>query len=744
MAKASKESPKTGNRLLVALESFVLRHRRPVSISIHLVLFSLALLLALVVRFEIAEGSLREASARAENEILQGARQALSTSEAGADSLEEAIRQSFPQPRQAKHAQRMIEAAREEVARIGQTNLWLTRFFLPWLPIFLILKVLIFGKMKLFRGAWHYSSIRDVGNIVFASWLFLVIMVPAVFFSRAATNPMEAPQGWFDQTLTFVSAQPTGVLLLDFIATVFLLCTARLGFRLYHEEFRLRPKSSEGVSRVILVGAGNAAEAVIREISRMTVERYRVIGVVDDDPAKQGVTIYDVPVLGKVKDLPDICEKNKIDEVLIAMPSASQKQMRHIIGLCNGTQLKYRHLPGITELIDGRFTVSQIRPVDINDLLGREAVELDLDALARFIQGRVLLITGAGGSIGSEMCRQVCKYNPKRLILVEQAETPLFDIENELRRGHPDLPIVPCVCDIYDRSRVMALWSQHRPDVVIHAAAHKHVPLMEHNPCEAIKNNVLGTRNVADACCEYEASEFVLISTDKAVNPSSVMGVSKRVAEIYTQALNGSPDCKTQFKAVRFGNVLGSNGSVVPTFRKQIDSGGPVTVTHPEMTRYFMTIPEAAQLVLQAAATGLGGQIFLLDMGEPVKIVDLAKNMITLSGFRAGEDIDIVFTGCRPGEKLFEELRTEGEDIEPTVHPKVLIWQHRPTQWSKVQQIVRSLEELVNSTERDEIIKAFTQAVPEYTPLNQPKSSQQSPEEAKKKPKTSDKAAEVS
>jgi FlaA1/EpsC-like NDP-sugar epimerase len=342
------------------------------------------------------------------------------------------------------------------------------------------------------------------------------------------------------------------------------------------------------------------------------------------------------------------------------------------------------------------------------------------------------------------MCRQVCKYKPEKLILVEQSETPMFDIENELRRGHPDLPILPCICDIYDRDRVMALWEHHRPDVVIHAAAHKHVPLMEHNPCEAIKNNVLGTRNVADACCRYQASEFVLISTDKAVNPSSVMGVSKRVAEIYTQALNGRPDCKTQFKAVRFGNVLGSNGSVVPTFRKQIDSGGPVTVTHPEMTRYFMTIPEAAQLVLQAAATGTGGQIFLLDMGEPVKIVDLAKNMITLSGFRAGEDIDIVFTGCRPGEKLFEELRTEGEDIEPTVHPKVLIWQHRATEWSRVEQIIQSLEDLTNCNDRNVVIDAFTQAVPEYTPLNQPGKDQKDPEQTGRQPQTTDQAAEVS
>ncbi|HHH75402.1 MAG TPA: polysaccharide biosynthesis protein, partial [Phycisphaerae bacterium] len=403
-----------------------------------------------------------------------------------------------------------------------------------------------------------------------------------------------------------------------------------------------------------------------------------------------------------------------------AVPSATQEQRRRIIELCSGTKLSFQSLPSVTDLIDGKVTVSQIRPVDINDLLGREAVQLDTHAIERFIEGRNILITGAGGSIGSEMCRQVCKYQPSKLILVEQAETPLFDIENELRTLGSDILIIPCICDIYDRERVKAMWDMHRPDVVIHAAAHKHVPLMEWNPCEAVKNNVLGTKNVADMSCQFDVAEFVMISTDKAVNPSSVMGTSKRIAEIYTQALNGRDGCPTQFKAVRFGNVLGSNGSVVPTFRKQIARGGPVTVTHPEMTRYFMTIPEASQLVLQAAATGEGGQIFLLDMGESVKIVDLARNMITLSGFRPDSDIKIVFSGVRPGEKLFEELRTKGEDMEPTVHPKIMIWKHRPTNWDKVTDEIARLEKLVNWPNRQEIVDTFKEIVPEYTPLNPP------------------------
>jgi len=282
------------------------------------------------------------------------------------------------------------------------------------------------------------------------------------------------------------------------------------------------------------------------------------------------------------------------------------------------------------------------------------------------------------------------------------------------------MPLAPVICDIHDRNRVMSTWQLYLPEVVIHAAAHKHVPMMERNPCEAVKNNILGTKNVADACCRFGAGEFITISTDKAVNPSSIMGASKRVAEIYTQALNGSEHCATKFKAVRFGNVLGSNGSVVPTFRRQIAAGGPVTVTHPEMTRYFMTIPEAAQLVLQAAATGDGGQIYLLDMGEPVKIVDLARNMITLSGFRPEEDIDIVFTGVRPGEKLFEELRTAGEGIEPTVHPKINIWKSRPTEWSRIENAFAQFEVFQNSPDRERIINIIKMLVPEYQPLNPP------------------------
>jgi len=654
MAEQQSDSMSSQDRSpgrLTWMEAVLLRHRIVCHVVIHTVLFSVALLLAYLIRYDIAQ-----------NET------------------------SF--------------------------HVWFPSSFLPWLPFFVTIKLVIFGRLKLFRSGWQYASIRDVANILLGSWLFLLIMFTLVFVFRYVP-------AWFDRKGPALFAHYSqGVLLMDFLATVFLVCTARLAFRLYREE--LRPLSAEGIRRVLIVGAGNAAETVIREMHRMRIERYRVIGLVDDDPGKKGLLIHGISVLGTTEDIRDICQEEDIEEIIIAIPSATQKELRRVIDLCSGTKLKFQSLPGVSDLIEGRMTVSQIRPVDINDLLGREAVALDDKALAKFIQDRCVLITGAGGSIGSEMCRQVCHYRPAKLVLVEQAETPLFDIENELRAQHPEIPAVAVICDIYDRDRVMEIWSHHRPDVVVHAAAHKHVPLMERNPCEAIKNNVLGTRNVADASCEYEVAEFVTISTDKAVNPSSIMGASKRVGEIYTQALNGRGTCRTQFKAVRFGNVLGSNGSVVPTFRRLIAAGGPITVTHPEMTRYFMTIPEASQLVLQAAATGTGGQIFLLDMGEPIKILDLARNMITLSGFRPGEDIDIVFTGVRPGEKLFEELRTDGEDIEPTVHPKIMVWKHQPVEWDRVEASYSRLEQLENSLDRDKIIGTIRDLVPEYEPLNPP------------------------
>jgi FlaA1/EpsC-like NDP-sugar epimerase len=445
----------------------------------------------------------------------------------------------------------------------------------------------------------------------------------------------------------------------------------------------------------------------------MAEARYEVVGFIDDEPKKNGVRIHGVPVLGACEKIKEIAQKRNVDEIVIAMPSASHKELRRVIELCQGTNLRFSTVPDLVAIASGKVKVSQIRDVDINDLLGREPVTLDLELISRFIKDKVILITGAGGSIGSEMCRQVSQFKPKILLLLEQAENGLFHVDRELRRSFPDIEFRAIICDIVDQKRVDSLFDLYHPEVVFHAAAHKHVPLMELNPGEAIKNNVIGTRNVAEAADKCGSSHFVMISTDKAVNPTSIMGSSKRIAEMTIQCLNKRSN--TDFVTVRFGNVLGSNGSVIPIFKDQIAAGGPVTVTHPEMQRYFMTIPEASQLVLQSATMGKGGEVFVLNMGEPVKIVDLARDLITLSGFRPGEDIEIEFTGMRPGEKLFEELAMMGEDMQPTRHRKIGIWKNVPPD----EQVLRdAIDELVAAAVRgdgrDVIVSIIKDIVPEY------------------------------
>jgi FlaA1/EpsC-like NDP-sugar epimerase len=501
-----------------------------------------------------------------------------------------------------------------------------------------------------------------------------------------------------------------GVIMLDLFTTIMLLSGLRMLVRLYHEEFFSETRGS--ARRFLIIGAGNAGEALLREMLRRKDVQYEVVGFIDDNPAKVGMSIHGISVLGNVDQLPELCKKNDIDELAIAIPSASRKQLRRVVQVCQGTKLRFSTIPSLTDIASGKLRVSQMRDVDINDLLGRDVVKLDLDEIETFLKDRVILVTGAGGSIGSEMCRQVCAFGPKLLLLVEQAENPLFFIEGELRRNFPGVKMNAIICDITDKMRVEQIFSDYRPEVVIHAAAHKHVPLMEGNPGEAVKNNVLGTRTVADAADAFLAATFVMISTDKAVNPTSIMGSTKRVAEMYIQDLNNTSS--TRFVTVRFGNVLGSNGSVVPIFKQQIAVGGPVTVTHPEMRRYFMTIPEASQLVLQAAAMGEGGEIFVLDMGEPVKILDLARELITLSGFRPGEDIEIEFAGLRPGEKLFEELSIEGEDMLQTKHPKIAVWRNIPKDRRTLRDSIERLIATAPTQDHKKIVEAVRRLVPEF------------------------------
>jgi FlaA1/EpsC-like NDP-sugar epimerase len=578
---------------------------------------------------------------------------------------------------------------------------WIVRQFPLVALCVIIVKSVIFGSLGQYRGWWRYAGIFDLLSIARAaliSTIVLVVMYFATMYTRLSDMVPE---------IRFI---PQSVWLLDMFATVLLLGGLRMAVRLYHEEFCA--DDSARLRRLIIIGAGDAGEALLREIHRMKKSMYEVLGFLDDNPAKHGMIIHGITVLGPISDLPKICEKTQVDEVAIAMPSATHKQLRRVIQLCEGVKVHFRTVPSVADIATGKYSISQIRAVDIADLLGREEVSLDLGVIEQFLKDKVILVTGAGGSIGSEMCRQVCRFGPKLLLLIEQAENALFFIDRELRQDFPGVAMEAIICDITDSARINAIFEKHRPDVVIHAAAHKHVPLMEANFGEAVKNNIVGTCVVADAADRYGAGSFVMISTDKAVNPTSIMGSSKRIAEMYIQDLNTTSS--TRFVTVRFGNVLGSNGSVVPIFKAQIAAGGPVTVTHPEMRRYFMTIPEASQLVLQAASMGEGGEIFVLDMGEPVKIVDLARELITLSGFRPGEDIEIVFTGLRPGEKLFEELSIRGESMKPTRHPKIAVWQNVPMARERIRKGIQDLVAVANSGNRNLVVQHIRSLVPEY------------------------------
>jgi len=585
---------------------------------------------------------------------------------------------------------------------------WFGPILLRVLPFYLAVKFVVFGRMHMYRGSWRYFGLRDLFSVILASHISMFIFVVGFF---VAENAMY----WRAHHPLFVDPSfPHIVFPLEWFFTIAVVSSARMAFRFYHEE--IRPSRAGSLQRLLIVGAGDAGETFLREILRMPEERYIVVGFLDDDPGKLHARIHGVEVLGTTSQIREICQQQNVQEVLIAMPSASQRKVRELVEKCEGMSLRFRTVPGLTDLISGRVRVSQIRDVNIEDLLGREPVRLDTESIGRYIRDRRVLVTGAGGSIGSEMCRQIAPFGPRRLILIEQAENNLFYIDRELRQAYPALDIVPLIADICDAARIDQVFASQKPTAVFHAAAHKHVPMMELNPCEAVKNNILGTKTLADAAVRHGVEKFVMISTDKAVNPTSVMGCTKRAAEMYVQQLNAR--CNTQFVTVRFGNVLGSSGSVVPIFREQIARGGPVTVTHPEMRRYFMTISEAAQLVLQAGAMGMGGEIFLLDMGEPVKIVDLAREMITLSGLRPGEDIEIRFTGIRPGEKLFEELSLEGEDVARTAHPKIGIMKHRPRDWDEICRGISALATLAHNGDEDGVRRELAVLVPNYSPFN--------------------------
>jgi FlaA1/EpsC-like NDP-sugar epimerase len=518
-----------------------------------------------------------------------------------------------------------------------------------------------FFGFGLYRRLWRYASVAELQLIFRAGIAAAIASVVLGAFLLPATG------------LT-AGRVPLSVLFGNAIVIVGAIATPRLALRIAGWRALLQSTTTEGTRkerrRVLIAGAGTAGQMIVREMLTNARLGLEPIGFIDDDATKLGHRLSNVPVLGILKDIPRLVRMYHAEVLVIAMPSAAGSTIRQVIRAAAGTGVRTQTIPGISEILAGRLNIATLREVEIQDLLRREPVQTDITQVSALCTGRVVLITGAGGSIGSELCRQLGVLNPSRLILLGHGENSIFEILHEIRPMFPGIDLVSVIADIRDRDRIMRVFAQHRPYAVFHAAAHKHVPLMEENAVEAITNNISGTRNVCDAADQYGAHHFVLISTDKAVRPTSIMGATKRVAEYVVQAI--AERNQRNFVSVRFGNVLGSRGSVVPMFVKQIRAGGPVTVTHPEMRRFFMTIPEAVQLVLQAGALGNGGELFMLDMGEPVRIVDLARDLIRLSGLQEGSDIEIKYSGVRPGEKLYEEMFFSHEVAVPTVHPKIL------------------------------------------------------------------------
>jgi len=561
------------------------------------------------------------------------------------------------------------------------------------------LKIAVLALFGQYSGLLSYFSIPDLRRLFLANTTIALVFL------------------WFRYLAPDFYTQPRGVVLLEFILTFIGLSLLRLSFRVWRERamgVKGGPRTRR--KRVAIVGAGNVGANLAKELLSRRATGLLPVAFFDDDASKWHMRIHEIPVIGSPEKLLDQALNLELEEVIIAMPSAPKKRIAELIKVLQKTRLKFEILPSVEQLATGQVKVSQLREVDIQDLLGREPVALETGNIKEMIHGRVAMVSGAGGSIGSELCRQIAGFNPQRLLLVEQSEVQLFQAEQDLiQRGYSGV-ILPLVADILDEPRMRFIMDRFKPSLIFHAAAHKHVPMMENQPGEAIKNNTLGTAGLARLALEFEVDRFVLISTDKAINPTNVMGATKRMAEIFIQALHAANPGKTKFMAVRFGNVLGSSGSVIPTFKRQIANGGPVTVTHPDMTRYFMTIPEAVGLVLQSATQGSGGEIFVLDMGQPVKIVELAKQLIELSGYRPDEDIMIEFTGLRPGEKLFEELSHQGENITPTNHSKIMRFVCEPTPLGQIERSLGSLRSLLESSETDKMKRAIKEVVPEYVP----------------------------
>lgn len=564
-----------------------------------------------------------------------------------------------------------------------------------YLPYSIVITILLFWVFHLYQSLWQYAGTPEIINI-FLSCVFSAIsqMIIVHMFLK-----------WPYPRSCYV-----------FFGGFLLACVvaSRFFYRAFRTFVEKRTDMAKAVN-VMVIGAGESANLLIREMKSSSYIQKNALCVIDDFNTRVGSYIHGVKVVGGRDDILENVARYDIDEIIIAMPSAPKSQIREILDICKQTKCELKTLPGMYQLVNGDVNVSQLRKVDVIDLLGREQIQVDLDSIMGYVMNKVILVTGGGGSIGSELCRQIAEKNPKQLIIFDIYENSAYDIQQELIKKYPNLDLKVLIGSVRNTNRVNQIFEKYHPDIVYHAAAHKHVPLMEESPNEAIKNNVLGTWKVADAADKYGTGKFVMISTDKAVNPTNIMGATKRICEMIVQAYNSKS--KTEFVAVRFGNVLGSNGSVIPLFKKQIAAGGPVTVTHPDIIRYFMTIPEAVSLVLQAGAYAKGGEIFVLDMGEPVKILDLAKNLIRLSGYIPGEDIKIEFTGLRPGEKLYEEMLMAEEGLKQTKNKLIHIGE--PIEFDE-EEFFKELEELAveskDELSNEEIKEWVKKLVPTYRP----------------------------
>ena len=594
---------------------------------------------------------------------------------------------------------------------------WASQRFFETSAYVLIFKLICFYLFDVYRGMWRYTSLKDIIDIVKASALATISIIVIVLFATRFK--------YFSRS----------VFVIDWCFTVIGLTSIRMFTRLCFEEFSgdvglaairfaLKKIFSRKMGQIgrgmIIIGAGDCGQRVCREFKENPNVKSHVIGFLDDDKNKIGRKIHGVPVLNSIDNLEQTIRSKYVDEVIIAIPNASAGRMRQIVALCRQAGVEFKTVPDMGELIDGKITLNAIRNVEYRDLLGRQPVSLDQERIGDYLGHKTVMVTGAGGSIGIGLCRQICRYKPKQLILFERAESPLFEIDLELKKNFPDIDVVPILGDIQSPSEVIKIFSQYRPEIVFHAAAYKHVPMLEVHPWKAVENNIVGTCNLIDAARTFQCERFVFVSTDKAVNPTNVMGASKRFAELLIQRENNATDKGTCFITVRFGNVIGSVGSVVPLFKKQIKEGGPVTVTHPEMIRYFMLIPEACQLILQAGAMGKGGEIYILEMGAPISIDTMARDLIRLSGFEPDVDIKIKYTGLRMGEKLYEELITAQENVVPTAHKKIMVVNSCPFDGISLDNNLTRLKKAAAARDHSAIRTLLKQSIPEYEPFDYP------------------------